>query len=177
MAEVSAEGGGKGKGKPKGKKSSTHIDMTPMVDLAFLLLTFFMLATTFSRPHALDIIMPDKPKADAKPPEINENDVLSLLVGPHNKLYYYIGNFKDPQLEQTDFSPKGIRKVLLETQQKVDASGSKSFMVLIKPSDKADYGDVVNLFDEMNITNMPRYALVDMNIIEKSKLDQKLAGQ
>jgi biopolymer transport protein ExbD len=176
MGEVSSEGGGgkhKG-GKPKGKKSSTHIDMTPMVDLAFLLLTFFMLATTFSKPKALEIIMPDKPKENTKQPLVNENDVLSLLIAPDNKLYYYIGNFKDPQLIQTSFSPNGVRKVLLEKSRE---NRDSSFMVLIKAAPKANYGDVVNLFDEMNITNMPRYALVDMSDLEKQKLEEKISAQ
>src|ERR1051325_4642802 len=105
MSEVNTEQGGQEKGKHKkvrAKKSSTHIDMTPMVDLAFLLLTFFMLATTFSKPKALEIIMPEKPKPNTQTPLINQDDVLSLLLGPNNKLYYYIGNFKDPQLIQTD---------------------------------------------------------------------------
>lgn len=172
MAEVSQESGGKKGGKPKGKKSSTHIDMTPMVDLAFLLLTFFMLATTFSKPKTMEIIMPDKPKPEDKVPEMNENNVLSLLIGPNDKLYYYIGNFQNPDLVQTDFSPNGVRKVLLQKSKQV----GEKFMVLIKPAEGASYGNVVNLFDEMNITNMQRYALVDISDLEKQTLAQKMSG-
>lgn len=170
MAEIQEKAGKGGKGKPK--KMSTHIDMTPMVDLAFLLLTFFMLATTFSKPKAMEIIMPDKPKPDDKPPEINQDKVLSLLMGPNNQLYYYIGNFQDPQLEKTDYSPAGVRKLLINKSKQV----GDGFMVLIKPSDKASYGNVVNLFDEMNVTAMERYALVEMSDLEKQKLESKLSG-
>jgi biopolymer transport protein ExbD len=73
MAEVSQGGGGGGHkkgGKVRAKKASTKIDMTPMVDLAFLLLTFFMLTTTFNKPQTMEITMPEKPKPEDKLPEV-----------------------------------------------------------------------------------------------------------
>lgn len=116
-------GGGKGKHKKvRAKKSSTHIDMTPMVDLAFLLLTFFMLTTTFSKPKTMEINMPVK-MPDQEPMKIN-NAVTAILSDKH-KVYWYYGEFiaegmANPEgkpltaLAQTDFSPEGIRKVLFE---------------------------------------------------------------
>src|ERR1700755_1207826 len=98
MSEVSQQGGGGGKkdGKVRSKKSSTKIDMTPMVDLAFLLLTFFMLTTTFNKPQTMEITMPEKPKPEDKQPLVNDQKVLTLMLGKDNKIYWYIG-VKEPK--------------------------------------------------------------------------------
>lgn len=163
MAEISQSGdGGKKKGgKVRSKKSSTKIDMTPMVDLAFLLLTFFMLTTTFNKPQTMEITMPDKPKETDKPPEINEKRVLTLLLGDDDKVHWYIG-ITDPHPETTDFSKDGIRKVLLEKNATI-----RDLVVLIKPTDESRYKNVVDILDEMNITNIRRYAMVDITQVDR----------
>src|SRR3954470_189789 len=96
MSEVQSNDSGGGKGgkhnKVRAKKSSTHIDMTPMVDLAFLLLTFFMLTTTFSKPKTMEINMPDK--KDLKPEDstkIKESQALTVLLSANNKIVWYAG--------------------------------------------------------------------------------------
>jgi biopolymer transport protein ExbD len=167
MSEVNTGGGGgkhKG-GKPKAKKSSTRIDMTPMVDLAFLLLTFFMLTTSFSTPKTMEIVMPDKPDITVPPPKINQNDVMNLIMAGDNKLYYYIG-IENPQVVQVAYSAtsdKSIRKILLQEKQKnIQRNGKDKFMVLIKATKEAKYKNVVDIFDEMNVTAISRYALVDI---------------
>src|SRR6476660_7421865 len=99
MAEIQPKGdsGGKG-GKVRSKKASTKIDMTPMVDLAFLLLTFFMLTTTFNKPQTMEITMPEKPKPDdPKPPEVNNKNVLNLVMDENDKIYWFIGDSSDPE--------------------------------------------------------------------------------
>lgn len=159
MSDV-GEGGGQHKekgGKAKPKKSSTHIDMTPMVDLAFLLLTFFMLTTSFSKPKTMEIILPEKPKPDDKPIQIDDDRVLNLILAENDKIFYYVG-IKNPEMRVTFYGVKGIRKVIMEKDKQLD-----SMIVLIKPTAKAKYRNVVDIFDEMNITNMKRYALVDIN--------------
>lgn len=171
MGEVSqAEGhGGKKGGKPKGKKSSTHIDMTPMVDLAFLLLTFFMLTTSFSKPKTMEILMPHKPKPDdPKPPEIKKDHVMNVILGPNDKILWYI-SADNPQTNVTNYSANGIRKALIE-RIKSDTMN----MVLIKADDRSKYKNLVDMFDEMNITNQKRYALVDLTPDEKKLEDQYL---
>jgi biopolymer transport protein ExbD len=118
MAEIVQEEGHKGKGKKKAKKHGTHIDMTPMVDLACLLLTFFMLTTAFNKPKVMEIILPEKPKENEKPPELDKSRALNILLIDHDKILWYDG-LADPSktlpvLTQTDFSKDGIRKVLLQ---------------------------------------------------------------
>lgn len=170
MAEVSQGGGGGSKdGKVRSKKASTKIDMTPMVDLAFLLLTFFMLTTTFNKPQTMEITMPEKPKAEDKLPEVNEKKVVTLILGADDKIYWYHG-ITDPDVKVTDFSANGIRKVLLTQSAQIPG-----LIILIKPSEESRYKNMVDILDEMNITNMQRYALVkitdeDKNLVKESNL-------
>ena len=123
MAEISdSGGGGHDKGKKRAKKSSTRVDMTPMVDLAFLLLTFFVLTSTFSKPKVMSLAYPakmDKP-VDVNAPKLN-NGITFLLS--KDKIFYYTGEFysadrpgKDgpTKLTETNFSASGLRKVLAD---------------------------------------------------------------
>ncbi len=183
MSEIQAKDtGGKG-GKKRAKKMSTKIDMTPMVDLAFLLLTFFMLTTTFAKPNVMQLTMPVKDK-NILPDEqtkIKASQAVTIILAPDNKVFYYFGlnepNDKTvpvPEIKVTDFSNKGIRQVLLERQkQKPDP------IILIKPYSNGDktskYKNMVDILDEMNITNQQKYALVnigksDLDLIKKQNL-------
>lgn len=118
MAEI-MDGGGGGHGKhekKRAKKSSSRVDMTPMVDLAFLLLTFFVLTSTFSKPKVLRMIFPeklDKENPNEKPPEVK--DGLTILLTGDDKIYHYRGSMKkETELIETDYTKSGLRKVLVE---------------------------------------------------------------
>jgi biopolymer transport protein ExbD len=167
MAEISSDGGGGHKkgGKIRAKKQSTKIDMTPMVDLAFLLLTFFILATTLSKPKTMELVMPEKPKPEDIPPKVNERKVMTILLAKNNQIVWYTG-ITDPKAEKTDFSAKGIRKILIEKAAEI----GKGFVVLIKPSDASTYKNVVDILDEMSISNTRSYALVDITPADKDLL-------
>jgi len=119
MAEIIQEEKHKG-GKRRPKKGSTHIDMTPMVDLMCLLITFFMLTTAFNKPKVMEIVLPDKIKKDQKvdPPKIADSRTLNIVLGPDNKVFWYPGKPDATKpLQVTDFSATGIRQVLLERNQ------------------------------------------------------------
>ena len=163
MAELGGGGGGghKKKGKVRAKKSSTRIDMTPMVDLAFLLLTFFVMTTTLNKPQTMEITMPEKPKPEDKMPEVNEKRVLTLVLGPNDKIYWYIG-ITDPKVEVTTFSNEGVRKILLRENSQI-----KDMVVLVKPSEESRYKNMVDILDELTISNVSRYALVDITDVDK----------
>ncbi|MCS6894636.1 MAG: biopolymer transporter ExbD [Bacteroidia bacterium] len=177
-AEVGGDSGAPKKGKKKGKarkpKKRPRIDMTPMVDLGFLLLTFFVLTTTMSTPNTMPVVVPPKitEKDEVEPPKIAEGKVITLLVG-RAKVYYYVGVEK-PELFQTTFSPKsGIRKVLLDRRQKVAQRYGKAdeMIVIIKMLDEAQYKDFVDILDEMAIIQQKKYALVDITPEEKSMIE------
>ncbi|MCX6287778.1 MAG: biopolymer transporter ExbD [Bacteroidetes bacterium] len=120
MAEIIQEEKGKKGGKRRAKKQSTRIDMTPMVDLMCLLITFFMLTTAFSKAKVMVITMPEKDNSE-KPdqPQIAAFRTLNIILSEGDKVYYYIG-MADPKkpplptLIKTDFSKDGIRKILLD---------------------------------------------------------------
>jgi biopolymer transport protein ExbD len=165
MAEIS-QGSGKKDGKVRSKKTSTRIDMTPMVDLAFLLLTFFVMTTTLNKPQTMEITMPEKPKAEDTQPLVNEKRVLTLVLGEQDKIYWYLG-ITDPKVELSNFSNDGIRKVLLQQNAQI-----KEMVVLIKPSDESKYKNVVDILDEMNISNIARFALVDITPVDKELIKE-----
>lgn len=170
MAEIQQGGGGGHKkkgGKVRAKKQSTKIDMTPMVDLAFLLLTFFILTTTFNKPKTMEVNMPDKVKDEKEQTKVNEKEILNLILSENDKIYWYIG--LTPPVNETDYSKNGIRKVLLE-----QARANPKMMVLIKPKDESRYENMVNILDEMDITNMKRFAIVDYTDDDKTIISQGL---
>lgn len=120
MAEIIQEDKQKG-GKRRPKKHSTRIDMTPMVDLMCLLITFFMLTTAFSKPKIMQIVLPEKVKKNEKvePPKIAESRTLNVILGPDNKIYWYPGKpaqdvASAPVMQETDYSDTGIRAALLD---------------------------------------------------------------
>ncbi|MBX7203152.1 MAG: biopolymer transporter ExbD [Bacteroidia bacterium] len=127
MAELNTDEGGGGKkkhSKQRAKKSSTRIDMTPMVDLGFLLLTFFILTTTFSKPKAMEINMPvkDKDLTDAEKNKVPAEHTLNMILTKDNVVYWYFGvadpNKPLPALNKSNFSKDGIRKVLIAENNK-----------------------------------------------------------
>ncbi|WP_316963306.1 MULTISPECIES: ExbD/TolR family protein [Hymenobacter] len=139
---------------------STKIDMTPMVDLAFLLLTFFMLTTTFNKPNVMQLTMPVKEKNPEEQSQIKASNAFTILMGEANKVYFYDGLLADdvkPELKLTNYSADGIRKELLARRRNPD------LVVLIKPDDKSNYQNMVDILDEMNITDQKKYALVDIS--------------
>lgn len=118
MGEIIQEEKHKG-GKRRPKKHSTRIDMTPMVDLMCLLITFFMLTTAFSKPKIMQIVLPEKIKKGEKvdPPKIAESRTINIILGPQDKIYWYPGKLdpeNPPVLQETDFSDTGVRQMLLD---------------------------------------------------------------
>jgi len=117
MGEIIQEEKQKG-GKRRPKHHSTHIDMTPMVDLMCLLITFFMLTTAFSKSKVMEIVLPEKPKPGDKPPVVQDSRTINIILGPENKIFWYPGRVKDsnnpPALQETNYSDEGIRKMLLD---------------------------------------------------------------
>jgi biopolymer transport protein ExbD len=144
--------------------------MTPMVDLAFLLLTFFMLTTTFAKPNVMQLTMPVKSGDDVTP--VGRSHALTIILGKAHNVYYYFGlhaphdpSVPVPTLHTTDFSPKGIRQVLLTRSRQQPAP-----IVLIKANATANYQDMVDILDEMNITDQKKYALTDLTAADRQLL-------
>jgi biopolymer transport protein ExbD len=163
MAELDTSGGGKKGGKIRSKKASTRIDLTAMVDLAFLLITFFIMTTTLAKPKAMDMVMPDKSKKDVQLP-VPETRTMTVLLGSNDKIEWWIGPAGSPT-HTDNFGKDGIRKTMVEQDKKIQAthSGKDNYMiVIVKPSDKSTYKDFVNMIDEMNIAGIQSRGVVDI---------------
>ncbi|GGG61545.1 ExbD/TolR family protein [Epilithonimonas arachidiradicis] len=177
MAEVQVkEDSGKG-GKVRSKKQNTRVDMTPMVDLGFLLITFFMFTTTFSKPNVMDLGLPAKPKENQKPPdtEIKLSNSISIIIGKDNKVFYHQqdqAGLNEETLVETNYDREGIRKVI--EQAKVRAADKDKFTVIIKPTDDAVYKNFVDILDEMAITKNERYGVTDIKPWELAVYKKKV---
>jgi len=191
MAEIAQDsGGGKKGGKVRSKKMSTRIDFTPMVDLGFLLITFFMLTTTLAKPQIMALVMPDKDikKEDVEP--VKESKVLTLLLGANDKVYFYEG-ITNPTLDSTDYSAEGLRKTILSKMDKVKGQWGDedyedfrtkepkkgSFInVLIKPTKESRYKNLVDVLDEMSVTKVRYYVILDISDQEEKFIKNPAGG-
>jgi len=199
MADVNTEGGGGGgrhHQKKRAKKLPTRIDMTPLVDLGFLLLTFFMLTTTFSKPKVIELTPPVKTNDSTK---IKDTLALTVILSGNNKVYYYNGSLnQNPDsnnIKLSDFSDNGIRKVIFDRnyfvvnalkpidaehqnkqvndttyeKMKQKVQGDKlALFVIIKTDSLAKYVNVISMLDEMNICDVDKYALIDASPAENN---------
>lgn len=176
MAELDTSGGGKkGGGKVRSKKQSTRVDLTAMVDLAFLLITFFILTTTLQKPKAMDLTMPDKQKDDEQiQMDVAESRTMTILVGANNKVEWYIGQPTKPIAGPTveGFGKNGIRKTLLEKSDEIKKAQGKDMIVIIKPSDKSTYENVVSIMDELNVIGNQTRAIQDISPAEVGLLQR-----
>ena len=207
MAEMQEKDSGKKGKKPKQKKHATRVDLTPMVDLGFLLITFFMLTTSMLKPQTMEIGVPSKD--DVKEEDQNKvkaSQAITVLLGKENKLYYFFGAEDKgvaPELVATDYSSEGIRKMLMAknadvmqqvadlkkekagkrvsqedyTKRLIDLRGAKTApVVMIKAADDANYKNLVDILDEMQICNIGRYAIVDITPDDLAMIDKKTSG-
>jgi biopolymer transport protein ExbD len=185
------QGGKKGPGVKKAKKLSTRVDMTPMVDLGFLLITFFVFTATMSSPTTLDLNMPKDIKKQDEQTEVKESSVLTIMLGKGDQVYYYEGKLvvdaTGNNFKQTTF--KGIRDIIVNKKKEVmdryyqrpdpaceakaKAEGKpvsncadKDFVVIIKPSNDATYRNTVDILDEMTINQVRTYAMVKIADVE-----------
>ena len=163
MAEMDTSGGGghkKGPGVKKGKKLSTRVDLTPMVDIGFLLITFFIFTTTMSQPTAMRLFLPkdaDKPEDQNK---AKESGVITLLLGKDNNVFYYEGQLASDGANFKSSNFKEIRTILIDKKRNTP---EKDLVVIIKPSAECTYKNVVDILDEMAINVLKKYALVDIS--------------
>jgi len=192
MAELqSNESGGKKKKGSKQKKISVHVDFTPMVDMNMLLITFFMLCTSLSKPQTMEINMPsnDKDITEEQQSKVKASQAITMVLAGDDKVYYYLGepNYKDfNSLKESSYKSDGIRALLLKRNrdavEKINALKQKKLelkiseedfktqsaeikndkttpTVIIKPSDEANYKNLIDALDEMQICNIGKYVI------------------
>ena len=152
----------------KSRKLSTRIDLTPMVDLGFLLITFFVFTTSMTAPTVMNVDMPyDKVKPDDL---VCESCVLTVMLDSNNIIKYYEGSMEnDPVINETSYSPEGIRKILLQKKQAVNISrgNTNEFVLIIKPSPFSSFKNFVDILDEVTINNIKRYYIDELDAMDK----------
>lgn len=182
----------KNSGVKKAKKLSTRVDMTPMVDLGFLLITFFIFTTTMSTPNTMTLNMPKKVKDSMK---IKESNALTIILGRQSKdsrpVYFYMGRLKEDGSNFKTATFNEIRKIIIDKRKEVMnnylqepndsvciqimeqakkdgdpqwefACQDKNFVVVIKPTKDARYANIIDLLDEMTINGVKSFALIDI---------------
>ena len=175
MAEMDTSSGGghkKGPGVKKGKKLSTRVDLTPMVDLGFLLITFFIFTTTMSQPTAMKLFLPKDTEKPEDQNKIKASGALTLMLGKNDVVYYYEGELAPDASNFKSTGFKEVRDVIINKKKSTDP---KDFVVVIKPNKDATYKNTVDMLDEMLINDIKRYALVDIADVEM-QLIQKTEG-
>ncbi len=188
----------KGPGVKKAKKLSTRVDMTPMVDLGFLLITFFIFTTTMSTPSTMDLYMPKDTKKDEEQNKAKESGALTIMLAKNNTIYYYEGQLAPDASNFKSTNFKGIRDIIINKRKDVmanhvhDASCEKiwaenkgdknscldrDFVVVIKPDEDATYKNTVDILDEMTINGVKRFAMVDLFPQEVALIKKTESGQ
>lgn len=159
MAELTTNENAKNKGVARMKKLSTRVDLTPMVDLGFLLITFFIFTTTLSKPNVMKLNVPKDSTDSLQTPAAR---TMTLILDDNNRIFYYEGD-ESGKIEATSYVD--VRNVLLQKKQMVYAKyGSKAgIIILIKPTQKAVYKNIVDMIDEMTIDGISNFVLMDIS--------------
>lgn len=176
MASIDTGGGDsghkKGPGVKKAKRMSTRIDMTPLVDLGFLLITFFIFTTTMSSPSTMDLFMPKDTEKEEELNKAKESGALTIMIGSNDRLYYYEGKLAPDAGNFKSSNFKEIRNVIINKKK---STPIEDLVVVIKPNEEATYKNTVDMLDEMTINAIKRFALVDISEVE-NQLVHKTEG-
>ena len=172
MAGGDVGGGGesrshaKGKKKHKKKRAGVRVDMTPMVDVAMLLLTFFMLTTVFNKPQTMELNLP--PEGDKVKVEVAASTLLTVRVGPNLQIYYCMGN-EPTNLQKVEF--KNLRTMLAEKGRTIP-----KLITLVQIDREAKYNDMVDVIDELNLANITRFSIAPLGDADKKLLAKAMGG-
>lgn len=155
MAELTTKSSGRG----SARLTAPRVDLTAMVDLAFLLITFFMLTTTLAKQNAMPLNLPVGNDGTT----IADNRAMTILLDDHNKLIWYTGETAKPLAGPfvSSFDRNGIRKNILDQQKLVRQATGKNMIVIVKPGEKSQYADLVNILDELANANVRQHAVTD----------------
>lgn len=182
MAEINIPAAGGNKpGVRRSKKHSTRVDLTPMVDLGFLLITFFIFTTSMSSPKQMKLVMPDDKDVD-RPTNVGESTALTIIPLKDDKIFYYHGeltkalqtnNFGITNYSLTD----GLGQIVRNKQLALDKMGNrKDLMLMVKPTPESNYQHLVNVLDEVLINDVKHYAIMDITPEEKAAAEAKTAA-
>lgn len=160
--------------KKRVNKKSTRVDLTPMVDLGFLLLTFFVFTTALSEPKAMNLMMPKEDMVTTDP--VCESCVLTVMLDKGNRIKYYEGAAEsNPPVKETGFAPEEIRTVLMQKKAMVAEirGNGDQFILIIKPAVGSNFKNFVDITDEVTICQIKRYYVDEIRESDKRLLLKK----
>ena len=160
---VESKSHAKGKKKKK-KRAGVRIDMTPMVDVAMLLLTFFMLTTVFNKPQTMELNLPPDDKVQV---EVAASTLLTVRIAPNLTIYWSMGN-EPTVLKKVTF--KELRPLLVEKLR-----SNPKLITLVQIDRDAKYNDMVDIMDELNLANITKFSIAPMKDADK-KLMARVTG-
>jgi biopolymer transport protein ExbD len=175
MSEIITTSNGRHrKGIRRSGKLSTRVDLTPMVDLGFLLITFFIFTTSMSQPKVMRLTMPDD-STDAGPTQAPAAMTFTFIVGSDHDIYYYNGIFNG-ELSRTNFNKTDIRTAIQRKMKEVEDrfQDKRKTIVLIKLTNESLYNDIVNALDEMLINGVAKYMLLDADVNELAAIEKSM---
>ena len=170
MAEVIVQNNGKGKS--ISKKKLIRVDMTPMVDLGFLLITFFMFTTSFDKPNVMDLGLPAGETTENV--VVNEKNQITFILGENNRVFYHQSSketLNENNMQETNFDGIAMSKVIEQAYR--NAPKKEVFTVIIKPTDESNYKNFVDVLDNLAIAKKERYGVTDVRDWEKSIYESK----
>lgn len=154
---------------------STLVDLTPMVDLGFLLITFFIFTTAISEPTAMNLAFPDEGGTGTS---VSKEMVLTILPAANNLAVVFGGDLKDnPVIEKADLNnPTALRNLIIQKQKEIVAKkrAVKDLVVIIKPGAESIYKNLIDVLDEMQINGIKKYAVVKQSPADKLALTKAL---
>jgi len=150
-------------------KKRTNVDLTPMVDLGFLLITFFVFTTTMTKATAMNMIVPNDRDTSTSP--VCESCAITVLLAEKNRLYYYEGMDESAVYKETSYSADGIRKLIVDKKAALSRSDPRfTLQLIIKPSGNSTFKNLVDIIDEANICALKRYYITALNSADEEKL-------
>lgn len=176
MADVTPTGGqGRRRSKPRTRKRPVRIDMTAMVDVAFLLLTFFVLTAVIADGQLMEVVMPPDCESPDCYKKIDQRKIMTLILDEEDMIQYYVGG-EDPNVETTDYEDDGLRQVLGEFiygeetrlgrpmcaaigNEGIKAGTCWDPIIVLKAKDKSRYGNLVDALDELSIVKAPKFSI------------------
>jgi biopolymer transport protein ExbD len=197
MEESGDSGHKKGPGVKKAKKLSTRVDMTPMVDLGFLLITFFIFTTTMQTPSTMKLNMPKDTKKEEEQNKAKASGALTIMLGKDNHVFYYEGELKGDASNFKSSNFKEIRDIIINKRKdvisryvrdpdceakaqkegkKISDCAEQDFVVIIKPNAEATFKNTVDILDEMTINGVKRYAMIDITPTEEELIRRTEGG-
>lgn len=170
MAEILQQEHKQKPGVRKSKKASLKVDLTPMVDLGFLLISFFVFTTTLAKPTAMRLAIPDDNNIK-NPMKAPASKTLNLILGANNNVFYYEGDSLS-QIKNIGSKASDVRNIIINKKMKLRTyfGSDTSLIVLIKPTKDATYSNIVNALDEMLINNVKTYVLMDASAFEMAEI-------